>query len=189
MNLFGEVIKTKKLKEIEVSDKNHNWYLIKIIPYIAKTNIVDGILVAIIDITTRKNNEAEMSREKELLIRILEQSSTGNAIINKEGKFLYVNKAFEKVFKQKSSKMLASSAFEYSNKSGQDIPLKNQLFNLIKAKKKFIKNYPLTIKLPDGKTKNLLIDGTPIFDELGEVEAAILNITESSKELDNYSGK
>lgn len=183
MDLFEEVIKTKTLKEIEVNDKNYNWYLIKIIPYITKTNTVDGILVAIIDITSRKNNEAEVSREKELLIRVLEKSATGNAIIDKEGKFLYVNKEFEKVFKQKSSKLLASPAFEYSNKSGKDIPIKNQLFNIIKTKKKFIKNYPLMIKLPNGKTKNLLIDGTPIFDEAGEVEGVILNITESSREL------
>lgn len=55
-----EVLKTLSPFEKEVKTKENTWYLIKIIPYRTENNVVDGVVIAVIDITEQKQAQEEV---------------------------------------------------------------------------------------------------------------------------------
>ncbi|MCG2736955.1 MAG: PAS domain-containing protein [Candidatus Methanoperedenaceae archaeon] len=71
-----EVLNTLVFRETEVSDKNGNWYLMRIMPYRTTENVIDGGVVTFIDITERKRAEKALRKaHDELEMRVQERTA------------------------------------------------------------------------------------------------------------------
>src|SRR5436305_1437941 len=51
------VLKTLVYKEIEVRARDWSWYLIRIMPYRTADNVIDGLAITFVDITTLKKSD------------------------------------------------------------------------------------------------------------------------------------
>ena len=64
-NDINRVIEELEVYEREVRDSNRNYYLMRILPYKTKDNVVDGAVITFIDI----NDLKKLAREKEYLLK------------------------------------------------------------------------------------------------------------------------
>jgi two-component system CheB/CheR fusion protein len=49
-----QVLKTLVYKELEIQSENGNWYLTRMLPYRTADNVIDGLVITFVDITTGK---------------------------------------------------------------------------------------------------------------------------------------
>ena len=57
-----DVLEHLTSKEVEIQNKNGEWYLIKILPYRTEDNAVDGVAITFINITTYKQAEEKVDK-------------------------------------------------------------------------------------------------------------------------------
>jgi len=75
-----EVIKTLTPREREVSIPGNKWYLVRILPYRTVKDIIDGALIALIDITELKRAHEEIQLLQTLTLAISESEDTHTAL-------------------------------------------------------------------------------------------------------------
>jgi two-component system CheB/CheR fusion protein len=75
-----EVLKTLKLREVEIASKDHRWYTMRILPYRTVENMIDGVVVTFMDITLRKRME-EAVKESEAKYRTLFHQSADSVVL------------------------------------------------------------------------------------------------------------
>jgi chemotaxis methyl-accepting protein methylase len=59
-----EVLRTLAFSEKAISTHDDRWYTVKIMPYRTLDNVIDGVVITFMDITTNKKLEAELRHEK-----------------------------------------------------------------------------------------------------------------------------
>jgi two-component system CheB/CheR fusion protein len=59
-----EVLRTLAFSEKAITTHDGRWYTVKIMPYRTLDNVIDGVVITFMDITTNKKLEAELRREK-----------------------------------------------------------------------------------------------------------------------------
>lgn len=177
---FEKVLKTLKPKNVETKNVEGNWYLIKILPYRTRNNAVEGVIVTAIDISTVKGYEMDLIRERELLKRVLENSPVGKTVVDKSGKITFVNKRAAEILGFSDVELKKTRfndiKFKITDYSGNSIPDDELPFSIIMKTREPIYKYKHCIVHPDGKKWNLLINGSPIFDENGDVEGAVFSL-------------
>ncbi len=94
---LSQVLETLKPVETEVSSKDGEWYIVRILPYRTIENAIDGIVVTCVNITERKRLEERIARERELLLRILEYSPLAKVMVDKTGTITFANRKAEDV--------------------------------------------------------------------------------------------
>lgn len=80
-------------KEIEVHDKNGNWYLLRLHPYRYQDNSIHGVVLTQIDITGLKNVQLHNLK----LVEAVENSINGIMITSPAGIIEYVNSKFSEI--------------------------------------------------------------------------------------------
>jgi two-component system CheB/CheR fusion protein len=75
-----EVLKTLSPFEKEVKTGEHTWYLIRILPYRTENNIVDGVVIAVIDITEQKQAQEEVLLLQSITLAISETKDLRTAM-------------------------------------------------------------------------------------------------------------
>jgi two-component system CheB/CheR fusion protein len=72
-----EVLQTLVFKEIEVRARDWSWYLMRIMPYRTAENVIEGLVITFVDITTVKKSEILLATQKsvlELIVKDIELS-------------------------------------------------------------------------------------------------------------------
>lgn len=65
-----EVLRTLVYKEIEVRGEDNAWYLLRILPYRTTDNVIDGLVLTFVDVTTVTRLQADQAR----LVKVLRAS-------------------------------------------------------------------------------------------------------------------
>lgn len=66
-HILGEVIDSASVREMEVRDSQGRWYFLRIRPYRALDNRVDGAVISLVDIDAVKQNQETLARQAQLL--------------------------------------------------------------------------------------------------------------------------
>ena len=88
-----EVLKSLIPKEIDVQDKNDNWYTMKVTPYRTTDNVIDGVVVTFFDITKRKEMERDLLISEAFLNSVIDQSPYATWISDEHGTLIRINQA------------------------------------------------------------------------------------------------
>lgn len=75
-----EALKAPSTFEKEVMTKENNWYLLRIIPYRIEKNIIDGMVIAMIDITEQKRSQEEVLLLQSITLSIGEAKDLNTAM-------------------------------------------------------------------------------------------------------------
>src|SRR6266853_791821 len=97
--LLSEVIETVAVKELEVQDKQGRWYLLRIRPYRTVDNMIDGAIVALVDIDLLKQSQDILQRHA----RMLEQTHDAVLVREMDGTIVHWNPGAELLYGYSSS--------------------------------------------------------------------------------------
>ncbi len=70
-----EVLRTLVSKEQQVTTRNGNWFLMRMMPYRTLENMIDGVVITFVDITVSKTLEAELRKTQAGLYRQIDEQS------------------------------------------------------------------------------------------------------------------
>lgn len=174
------VLKTLKSSENEVRTEDNNWFLIKILPYRTTENAVKGIVITFVDITKRKYTEKQLQLEKELLIRVLDNSSTAEIMVDRSGYISYMNKKSEEILGIKKEEIIGirynSDIFNQCDIEGNTLKDSEMPFRIVYDTKESISDYKISIQTKNNERKIIAISGAPVYNETNEVIGAVFNL-------------
>ncbi|MCG7848744.1 MAG: PAS domain-containing protein [ANME-2 cluster archaeon] len=178
-----QVLNTLVLMEKEVTDKNGDWYLIRILPYRTQENVIDGAVVTFLDITERKR--AENMELAEIIERNLRKFTQGIVdtvweslvILDKNMRVMSANRSFYRTFKTSKEETKNKSIFEISNGSW-DIPaLRNLLENILPENNVF-NDFEVEHEFPGIGYKKMLLNARMVYQEGLSTESILLAIVD-----------
>ncbi len=171
--------------ETEVQNVDGMWFLLKIIPYRTIQNAVKGVAITFIDITEIKLLEDKLAMERDLLLRILENSSVAKTIISKSGEFSYANSKAQKLLHLEKNEVKSSTynspKWVHYFPDGRLMPEYDYPFNIIMRTRKNLTGYKCVIRMNEGKELKLCISGSPIFGEGGEVNGVVFSLVDMNE--------
>jgi two-component system, chemotaxis family, CheB/CheR fusion protein len=161
-----EVLDTLGSKEIEVSTKSGNWYLMRLLPYRTRQNLIEGVVVTFVDITDRKNAELELRKSEERYRRVGELIPFGVWISLADGGVTYFSETFLDML---GMTMAESKGFGWAAKLHPDDKDKT-----LSDWKRCLETgahwqYKYRIRDKDGNYRTILSRGVPMRNDEGEV--------------------
>lgn len=102
VNESSKVLKSLVPIEKEVCGSNNNWYILKYSPFRTNENVIKGIVLSLVDITSRKQAEENQNKSSERYENLVELSPFAIIIIRK-GNILFSNTAGLNLFQVKSA--------------------------------------------------------------------------------------
>jgi two-component system CheB/CheR fusion protein len=176
------VLKTLRHIETEVKTYDHNWFLVKILPYRTIENAVKGVVITFIDITRQKNIEKQLELERDLLLRVLDSSPLAKVIVDNNGIITYMNKAAEEILGLKKDKVIGivynSDIFNQQDLEGNILPIDKMPYRIVFDTKKTLKDYKISIQTGNNPRKVISVSGEPIYNENNDVTGAVFNFVE-----------
>lgn len=125
--------------------------------------------------------------EVDLLKTIMDVSSTAIVLLNPQGQILYANPASEAVLAIKLKDILSRTydAPQWKNTSLDGGPWReeDQPFNIVLKTKKPVTDIRHAIEDSFGVKKYLSINGSPVFDEVGELRSLVFLITDITENV------
>lgn len=125
--------------------------------------------------------------EVDLLKTIMDVSSTAIVLLNPQGQILYANPASESVLAIKLKDILSRTydAPQWKNTSLDGGPWReeDQPFNIVLKTKKPVTDIRHAIEDSFGVKKYLSINGSPVFDEVGELRSLVFLITDITENV------
>jgi PAS domain S-box-containing protein len=88
--------------ETEVQSEDERWFLVRMRPYRAAGDRIDGVVITFFDLTERRRAEQRFRQ-------VIEQAPNGMVVINGEGKISLVNTALERAFGYSREELLGQS--------------------------------------------------------------------------------
>ncbi|MCF7952286.1 MAG: PAS domain-containing protein, partial [Spirochaetaceae bacterium] len=167
--------------EKEIATKNGKWFLMKILPYRTVNNVVEGIVITFLDTDEKKRFEEKLEQERDLLMRILENSPIAKTMVDQQGNIVFTNQKAAEVFGIDRDEILqrgfSDRGWKITDSEGYEIPVEELPFSKIMQTHKPVYDYTHSIEKPDGSKINLRISGAPLFSETnGDVEGAVFSI-------------
>ncbi|HWJ06407.1 MAG TPA: PAS domain-containing protein [Steroidobacteraceae bacterium] len=86
-----EVLETLVPKEAEVQVKGGAWYLLRIRPYRTMENLIEGAVITLVDISSRKRTEESLRRSEARLNVVVNQAFGGVSETDLDGRYLFAN--------------------------------------------------------------------------------------------------
>ena len=161
---------------------NH-WFLLKIIPYRTIENAVKGVVITFIDITDVKSAQTALEREREFLIKVLENSPTGKTMVDSKGLITFANKKAEEILGLTKEEIITRNyndkTWKHYNLDGSEMRDDQMPFSIVMKTKKQIKGMKFNIhRIQDDKKLLLLINGSPMLDDNNNVVGAVFSMLE-----------
>lgn len=176
------VLNTLAFRETEVSDKNGNWYLMRILPYRTTENVIDGAVVTFIDITERKRAE-QMEHDARIFAGgIVDTVRESLIILDKDMRVISANRSFYRIFKTLKEETENKYIFEIKNRSW-DIPALRKLLEEILPENTVFNDFEVEHEFPGIGCKKMLLNARRIY-QVGagseRILLAIEDVTEKS---------
>jgi two-component system, chemotaxis family, CheB/CheR fusion protein len=146
--------------EFEIKDNDNKSYSMKIRPYKASDNKIEGAIILLYDIDLLKKVAVETERKNyfEAIHNTLREPIL---ILNKDLKVVSANKSFYDTFKLNQKKTVGKYVYDLGNKQW-DIPALKKLLENILPKNNFFDNYEIEHKFSANGTKKMLLNARKI---------------------------
>lgn len=140
------------------------------------------------DTTERKRAEETLRREQALLNRIMVTSPVGIAVVDKAGQITFANPQAERILglgkEEITQRSYNAPEWRTTAIDGGPFSDEEQPFSRVMAARQPVFDVQHAIEWPDGRRVMLSINGAPLFDAEGDIEAvafAIEDITERKR--------
>ena len=146
-------LRTLTLKSADVQATDGTWYHMRILPYRTDENIIEGVLVTFVDITSQKNVEEKLKKTNEHLNLIMENlpAVPFTCTADPEIKINFVGKSVEKITGFLPEQFISKTSFWINRIHPDDKKKIHAAFSTISKSKSF--DLPFRWKCVDGKYK------------------------------------
>ena len=164
-----EVLRSLVKKEVELQTNDGIWYQMRILPYRTLSNLIDGVVIAFLDINkvkiasneiTKLNQEIQLARD--FSNNIVETLRDSLLILDSKLKVLSANRAFYKTFDTISENTVGKFIYELED-NNWDIPELRKLLEEIIPEETFFEAFEVEYKFKKGGKKKLLLNAREVF--------------------------
>ncbi len=172
----NEVLSNLVFREKEVEDtRNKNWYLMRIMPYRTIENVIDGVVIAFIDITERRRAE-QMERDARLFVQsIVDAIREPFLVLGNDLKVISANDYFYQKFHVSPAETLNKYIYDIGNRQW-DIPQLRELLEEIVPKSTQFNDFRVEHDFPTIGRKVMLLNARRIYQEGEGTEKILLAI-------------
>lgn len=163
-----EVLRTLHQKTIEVESKSNRWFLIRILPYRTISNMIDGVIITLTDITEHKDAEKKFNQLNDALKNALACSKNivdtvmaPLLVLTLDLKIISANRSFYKIFHLLPEDTIGK--FIYKIK-GWDIPALRELLGQDFPKDNLFEGFQIETVLPTCGHTKININARKIFN-------------------------
>jgi diguanylate cyclase (GGDEF)-like protein/PAS domain S-box-containing protein len=136
-----------------------------------------------IEISQRQTIEEALQREVYLLGRIMETSPVAIVVLENHGNILLASAQAEKVLGLTKNKNLKKTLERLTDYEGNYIPPEELPLQQVLSTGKPIYNSENSIEWSDGERLFLSINGAPLFNQQGKIEAVVLTLEDTTKRV------
>jgi two-component system CheB/CheR fusion protein len=163
-----EVLRTLIQKNIEVESKDNRWYHIRILPYRTLTNVIDGVVITLSDVTAFKEYEFQLSQLNNALQASLNYAENiVNTVrepllaLNHNLQIVSASRSFYKIFRMTESETIGTLLYNLGNNQW-DIPQLRELLHQVLTENQSFENFMLENDFPLIGHKQFLLNARKI---------------------------
>ncbi|PKL59707.1 MAG: SAM-dependent methyltransferase, partial [Methanomicrobiales archaeon HGW-Methanomicrobiales-4] len=144
-------------QEKEVCTSDNRWFLVRILPYRTLDNVIDGVVLTYIDISTRKAAEAEVIQTREYADSIVNTVREPLLVLDQNLSVISANRSFYQVFQVSPEESTGMNLIELNERQWDISSLLNLLHKVISEGTSF-EDTPITIKFKAAGTKAFILN-------------------------------
>lgn len=171
----GEVLRTLIPKEIEVSDKNGLWYLMRTLPYRTIENVIDGVVITFTEITEQKHAQEILSDTLIYAESIIDTIREPLIVLDSRMKVVSANRIFYRTFKVSKKDTEGKIIYDLGNRQW-DIPKFRELLEKILPENTKFENFEVEHDFPSLGHKKMLLNARKIMQKSKGTEMILLVI-------------
>ncbi len=127
----------------EVQDKDGHWYLLRVRPYVAADQQVDGAVLVLVDVNATKEAEQEVSNARDFAEAIIGTARDPLLILDAGLRVRKVNAAYATIFKTSAPALIGRSVFEIG-RGCWALPKLRRLLHDILPRRSFFEDFEVT---------------------------------------------
>jgi len=171
----AEVLERLIFSEKEIKTRNNQWFRVRIMPYRTLENIIDGLVITFIEITSVKNKEYELIAARNLADGIIATVREPLLVLDSNMKIIIANRSFYKMFNLHKEETEGECL--YSIGSGQwDIPDLREFLETVLPEKKSFDNYIVRHNFPKTGDRIMELNARQILSDDLSMELILLAI-------------
>src|SRR6185437_2339584 len=174
-DLAKNVISNIRESEQEVRDKDGRWYSLRLRPYLALDNKVDGAMLVLVDIDELKRTEQAANEARDYAEAVIRTVRDPLVVLRRDLRILSANEAFYKTFKVSPAESEGRSIYELG--SGQwDIPRLRELLEQILPENRFFNDFEVTHEFEKLGQRSMLLNARALLQPEGKTKLILLGI-------------
>ena len=132
------------------------------------------------DMTERREREQQLQRERDLIEQMLETSPVGITVVNSDGSTSRANERMAELLGIPTADMAEYTAGQWDmyGADGEAFPMEERPASRVFERGEPVYDREVLIDAPDGQKRWLSINATPITDEQGDPEQALVTATD-----------
>ncbi|MEW6600651.1 MAG: chemotaxis protein CheB [Nitrospirota bacterium] len=156
-----QVLRTLIPVQKEGFDKSGKWYLMRILPYRTVENVIDGVVITFVDITSQKKLQMELVDARDYAESMVMTVREPLLVLDSGLRVVSANQAFYSRFRVSKDDTLNRRIYELGN--GQwDIPKLRELLEKILPKKTTLNDFEVEHDFPTIGHKKMLLNAHSI---------------------------
>jgi two-component system CheB/CheR fusion protein len=181
--LISETMRDLRVSEVEVKDREGNWFMFRINPYRTVENHITGAVVSFIDINDVKLSQLKALDAKRYAEHIVETVREPLMVLDPDLRIVSVNRSFSEVFHLPLKEAEGKLIYELEERQW-DIPELRLLLEQVIQSKSSFNDFEIELMLPGIGRRIMLLNCRQVFQEVGErsfILLALEDITERRK--------
>ena len=174
----AEVIAAVAPRECEVQDKDGNWFVLRVRPYLSLENKIDGAVLVLTDVNALKKSERKIGEARDYANAIV-QAVPPLLVLDQTLRVQTANDSFYQAFGVKASETEGRLVYELGNRQW-NIPALRQLLENILPKRHVIHHYEVTHEFESIGFRSMLLEACQV-DHLQTIILSFSDITDRKK--------
>ena len=175
----------KELRFLQV-DGTYRWVEIVARPMYDESGTVTGTTGTLKNITARREAEAALHQETELLENIMATNVAAIAVVDTAGKVVFANKRTESLLRLEPTHLRGlpyhDPGWTFTDLDGRPVTRSERAFQRVIDTGQPVYEVKHAITWPDGEQKVIAINGAPLRDDHGRVVRVVLSIEEITEQ-------
>jgi two-component system CheB/CheR fusion protein len=169
------VLDTLQAKDTEVMGEDGRWFIMRILPYRTKENVIDGVVITFIDVTDRKRALEQMRAAKNFAEKIVETVRVPLLVLDSDLKVISTNAQFCRKFRTTRGETDKKRIYDLGN--GQwNIPRLRELLEQIIPDNNFVDDFEVEHDFPGIGFKKMFLTAHRIPGEGDRPDMILLSI-------------
>jgi len=174
-----QVLDTLQARETEVKAEDGRWFLMRILPYRTKENVIDGVVITFIDVTDRKRTTEQLRSAKNFAERIVETVRVPLLVLDQNLTVISANTQFCRKFKTTRGETESRRIYDLGN--GQwNIPRLQELLEQIVPNDNSVDDFYVEHDFPGIDVKKMFLNAHLIKEEDDRPGMILLSVEDIS---------